>query len=251
MKIKRILLHKAMGDKTMQKAIALALLFKHYADNNQCLRQATCYKLAKMVNASTNTISKYLPIMERSGLIERQGRCKDIIVVKNIVSRTKHRNMVLLKKLDFSSFKNLFYSFRALLFIVKQSYKEYLRRMLRLANRPTKFDSIKKIKRARNFCKRYAKNGIYDKFNDLGISYKKIGETLGYCERTAERIVKDAISKKWCKKQTHYNYTYMPKVNYRYVEGYTFTTKDYGFVVSANTYKLSHSMVGLLIDGKF
>ena len=84
-----------------------------------------------------------------------------------------------------------------------------------------------------------------------GISLRKTGQKLGFCKRTAESIVNFAVKRGWCRKFNNVDWTFMPGVNGMYVEGYTFTTKDYGFVIKANSYSLNRNISMALIGGNF
>lgn len=230
------------------KAIALLLYLKKKVWKSSSISRSSYNRIAKFASVSPNTIKKYMPVWIRLGLIEWQGRNKDVFVIRKFSARREHRNYDI-SRLDFSSFKNTYYSLRSMLFLIMQSQKEYVKRMVRSTYKPKK---LLEYKAARRFCNRHAhtdENGKFV-FIENGISYKKIGKVIGFCERTAERIVQFALKKKWCKKETHYNYTYMPGVCFREVEGYTFTTWNYAYIVGANTYTLSDSMNGSLLDGK-
>ena len=248
MKIRRNIMLNLRGNKADMKAVALLVFLKHRTGKYSCISKSSLNRIAKIASVSVSTIKKYMPTWFRMGLVEWQGMNKDVFVIRRICAKVNHRNYDI-SGIDFSSFKKVYYSLRSMLFLTIQAQKEYVKRMIRTATSPKDFDEFKK---ARKFCNHHAHKdnlGSYV-FNDNGISYKHIGKVVGFCERTAERIVRFAINKGWCKKETHFNYTYMPGVCFREVEGYTFTTWNYGYKVSANTYTLSDSMNGSLLDGK-
>ena len=60
-----------------------------------------------------------------------------------------------------------------------------------------------------------------------------------------------AVKRRWCRKFNNYDWTFMPGVNKMYVDGFTFTTMNYGFVVMANTYTLDRNICMALIGGNF
>lgn len=248
MQIKRTLLFWALGDKTRIKSLSLLLTLKSKLDKTQTIHKASLNKIAKTAGVSPTTIKMYMVIWKRLGLIEWRGKNGDVFVVNKVSSKTKHRN-VDISRIDFKNFKSIYEQFRSFLFILILSCKTFVKRMIQIAN-TSKDDQ--EAKSALKSCNRYAKRNE-DKqleYVENGISYSKIGQKIGFCSRTAENIVKKAIQKRWCRKQTHFEWTYMPGVNYMYVEGYTFTTRDYGFEVKANTYKINRNICMALIDGK-
>ena len=187
-------------------------------------------------------------IWKRLGLIEWRGKKGDVLVLNRVASKTKHRNIDI-SRINFDKFKSIYEQFRSFLFILILSCKAFVKRMIQTVN--TSKDA-EEARLALKSCNRYAKRNkdkLFE-FIEYGISYSKIGQKLGFCSRTAENIVKKAIKKRWCSKQTHFEWTRMPGVNGMYVEGYTFTTKDYAFKVNANTYSVNRNLLMALINGK-
>lgn len=248
MKIRRNTIFNLRGKKAEIKAYALIIFLKKRVGICAYLSKFSINKIAKAASVSPNTIKKYLPIWVRLGLVERYGKNKDNLIIKRFSARKEHRNFDI-SDFDMSSFKSTYYSLRSFIFLTIQAQKEYVKRMIRTATDPKDF---KEFKKARKFCNQHAHKDNMGRyvFKENGISYKYIGKVVGFCERTAERIVQFAIRKKWCKKETHFSYTYMPGICFREVNGYTFTTWNYGYVVGANTYVLSELITGKLLDGK-
>lgn len=238
-----------MGDKTEQKAVVLLMLLKDRLGKTSSLPNASRNKIAGLLNVSPNTVKRYMPIWERMELVEWRGKDNNVFVVKKLSSSTRHRNFDL-KRLNFKSFKGLYQTFRSFLFMVANSRKEFVKRLIRIANDPQRGEDFKK---ARKDCNRYAKQERNDDgfvYHEYGFSYKGIGRILGFCARTAQNIVNLSLKKGWCSKERHNEWTKLPGVNRMYVEGYTFTTKNYGCIVRANTYQMSRSIVMAIINGK-
>jgi len=249
MQVKRAIIFGTMGNKTEQKAVVLLMLLKHRLDKTSSISNASQNKIASILNVSPSTVKRYLPVWEKMGLVEWRGKKGDVFVVKKISSSTKHRNFDM-KRLDFKCFKNLYQTFRSFLFLIANSRKEFVKRLIRIANQPKKGEDFKK---ARKNCNKYAKQTKGDDgfvYHEYGFSLKGIGRILGFCSRTVEDIVKLAINKKWCNKERHYEWMKLPGVNRMFVEGYTFTTMNYGCVVSANTYPMSRAILMAIIGGK-
>ena len=249
MQVRRSLLYETMGDKTAQKAVSLLMLLKKRLDKTSSLHDASYNKIAAILNISPTTVKKYIAIWEEYDLIEWRGKNHNVFVVKKLSSSTKHRNLDV-HRLDFSSFKNLYNTLRSFLFLVANSRKDYVKRLIRIVNNPRKGEDFKEAIKG---CKKYADRRPNEKgfvYKEFGLSYKRIGKILGFCSRTAENIVNLALQKHWCKKERHFDWDFLPGVNRMYVEGYTFTTTNYGFKVSANTYANSRGWGMALIGGK-
>lgn len=239
MRLRKRLLYDTYGDKRWQKALALLMFLKSKAGTTQRIANFSYNKIRKISGLSSTTIKKHFEILKQNGLIAFEGKAKDILVLKGISSRKAHRNIEA-KKIVGKTFKDTYHALRAVLFLNLQARKMFVKRMLRIAHNPRKGENFKKAKK---FCKHYANS---NKFNELGISYKTIGKKVGFCARTAENIVKFALNKRWCRKETHYQATYLPGVNFKWVEGYKFTTYNYGWNIMANTYKLTRYWTGNL-----
>ncbi len=238
-----------MGDKTLQKAVALLLLLKNRLGKTSVINNASQNQIARVAGVSPSTISRYLPLWQELGFVVWQGKRSDMLVVKRLSSKTDHRNYDV-QRLDYSSFKSLYHSFRDFLFLIVQSRKDYIKRMIRIATNPNWNENFKA---ARKTCKRYAKMYRGDEtetYHEFGLSYKCIAQKLGFCAKTAQNIVSDTIKRRWCRKFTHYSWTILRGVMGMFVNGFTFTTRNYGFVVEANTYEMSHYWHLVLIDGK-
>lgn len=236
-----------MGDKTAQKAVSLLMLLKSRLGKTSSIKKASLSKIANISGNHPTTIKRYLPIWEEYGLVEWQGKNHDVLVVKRLSSKNSKRN-VNVEKLDFSSYKDLLNTLRALLFLVLQSHKTFIKRLIRVATNPKRGEDFK---RARKLSEYYAMKGNVEmKYKEYGFSFKAIGRRLGYCARTAERIVGTAVKKRWCDKKHHFERQLMPGVCWRTVDGYTFTTNNYGYRMSANTYELMPYWYGILLDGK-
>ena len=225
------------------------LVLKSKLGKTSSLCHASQNKLASICSVSPSTIKRYMPIWERLGLTEWRGKEKDVFVVNTLCSRTSHRN-VDISRLDMRSFWKVYNSLRSFMFLITLSCKDLVKRMIRTA---TDSDDLSELKKARKFCNRYAKReeGEDYEYREHGISLRKIGQKLGFCKRTAESIVNFATKRGWCRKFHNVEWTFMPGVNRMYVEGFTFTTKNYGFIVKANTYSLNRNIRMALIGGNF
>lgn len=247
MQIRRNTLISAMGDKAAQKAVSVCLLMKDRLGPSSVLHRPTLSRIAETAGISPSTAKRYLPLWLKLGLVEYQGTKNRVLVVKKMASSNKHRNIEV-GKLNFNSFKELYKAFRSLLFLLLNSRKSFLKRVIRIATNPKRGEDFKKARKLRDH---YAK-GDYGKteYTEYGLSYKTIAKKLGYCARTAQNIVELAVKNKWCKKVNHSTSQLLPGVCGMYVEGYTFTTHNFGWKILANTYEESAYWYGILIGGK-
>lgn len=216
------------GNGRLLKAIAMSLLVRHRTNTN-IIKDFTVNKLVVITGMHPTTIKKRLHTLKEDGLV---SYCGKNLVFRSLVSRHKKRN-IRLAKIAYGNVKNIERSLQAILVAVIQLRKEFAKRTIRNAHHGC---NAKDIKAAQKTARRYKWGNEYV---EHGLGYKKIAKTLNCCKATATKIVNFAIGRSILKKQTHYEYTFMPGVNHRFVDGYTFTTKNYAFVVKANTYEVA------------
>lgn len=135
-------------------------------------------------------------------------------------------------RMDFTSVKTVERSLQALQVVFLQQRKDFCKHTIHNAHNG--FNS-KKIKAARKASRKY---GFGDKYIERGLSYATIARKLGLSVTTAFNVVKQGAKRKYFKNFTHFVRTFLKGVYGMYIEGYTFTTKNYGFQVQANTYKV-------------
>lgn len=248
MKIRRTILINIMGDKAAQKAVSLLLLLKSRIGRKSSIKGASMNRIAALSGTSPSTIKKYIPIWEDMQLVEWCGSKGDVLVIKRLASKTHHRN-VDVDKLNYNTFKMMYKTLRSLLFLILNSHKRFIERLLRTATDPKNGEDYKKARKLSEYYARRDADGVF-RYKEYGLSYKTIAKKLGYCARTAEEIVKFAVKLKWCRKTTRFLSQFLPNVRCMFVEGYTFTTKNHGYKVLANTYTENRYWYGILLDGK-
>ena len=215
------------------KAVAMSLLVRKRINGNT-VRNFTINKLATITGMHATTIKKRLHTLKECGLVSYNGKS---LIFRSLVSRHKQRN-VRLAKVAYDKIKDVERSLQAILVAVMQIRKDFVKRTILTAHNGR---YPKEVKRAQKLSRRYKWGHDYV---ERGLGYEKIAKTLRCCKATATKIVNFAIDRSILKKETHYDYTFMPGVNYRYVDSYTFTTKNYGFVVRANTYQVAPCLRG-------
>lgn len=239
MKLRRRTLNEIKGQPKLQKALAIALLVKSRLDRKQTIRDYNITKISDIAKVSPTTIKKYMPILKRMGLVALFGRNKQHITFRAVHSKTNNRNVDITQfKLD--NFLNVLRSIQAYLAIAIQARKEYVKRTIQIANNP---NNLKDYKDARQEVKRLVRRGylhdVKQQYEEYGISYKRFAKEIGICERTAFDVIVFAISNGWLVKHKNVIQVYAPKVNYRKIKGFTFSTEDNLYIVKANTYTIT------------
>lgn len=182
---------------------------------------------------SYKTIHKYLEVLIKIGFAEIKG---NDLYIKKMTSSSRHRN-ISISAFKIDKNKNIYNQIRELVFLVIQAQKDFIKSLLRLRNNPPKGTDYKKVRR---LCKKCCNNPNAD-YKEYGLSYNHIAYRIGCSSRTAIKIVKDAVRRKWCTKENHCEVVRMDGVHFREIPGYAFTTQNYGFILRPNTYTLSRA----------
>lgn len=244
MKIRRRFLNEIIGKVRPQKVLSAAIALKKALGQKSEIRDWNCNKVCKIIKISPNTFKKLLPELVNAGYVKYRGKNNRILVVSKLYSSTVDRN-VSIDFFDFGkkgivSYKEVYRSLRAFLAMYLQHKKNFIKRTIQSCKRPK---GLGEFKAARRKVKRLMNGGILrsmqDAYREWGISYRKIAEQTGNCVRTAQEIVKYAVAHRWMKKKVRVVRKFLPCVNYLPIKGYTFTTAHFGYILKANTYKLT------------
>lgn len=227
----------------MQKALAFAILLKHCLGRSSMMRDYSINKIHLLTKVSPTTINKYLPMLIENGWVGFCGKDGQHLVVKRLCSQTRGRNITI-DKFGFESFSDVYRSVRAFVALLIQVRKEYVRRTIQIVANPQKGDNFYA---ARKLLKRLVKQNIlsdiYAKYKEYGLSLKTIAKETGNCVRTAQRIMSYVVEHGWANRQHHYEQVFAPRVNFRHVCGYTFATRNNLYIVRANTYDMTRSVI--------
>lgn len=249
MQLKRKIVNECKGQPTLQKALAIALYMKYKLGRSSMMRDYTINKLHKLTHISPTTINKYLPILIKQGWVHFDGKNKQHLIISKLASHTDNRN-ICVDKFCFTSFTETYRSLRAFIALIIQSHKDFVKRTIQIATNPQKGENCKA---ARKLVKRLVKQGIlrtiYDAYKEYGLSYKRIARETGNCVRTAQRIMKYAKDKNWVKIHHNQEQVFAPKVYFRKVEGYYFSTKNNLYRIFANTYELNPAILADISRG--
>ena len=223
--IRRSLIIECFCNNELLKALAMAYLIKHRTKSSN-IRHYSINLIRTITGIHAVTIKKRLQTLNEYGLILIE---KDNLIIRSTVSKHAKRNMNI-GQMDFTNVKTVERSLQALQVVFLQQRKDFCKHTIHNAH--SGFNP-KKIKAARKACRKY---GFGDKYVERGLSYATIARKLGLSVTTAFSVVKYGTVKKYFKKFTHFVGTLLKGVCGMDIEGYTFTTKNYGFQVQANTY---------------
>jgi len=238
-------MNECKGNPRLQKAVAMAVYIKFKLGRSSLMKDYSINKIHDLTGISATTIKKYMPILVEHGWLLFSGNDKRHMTIGRLCSQTEKRN-ICIDKFCYKSYKDVYRSLRAFLFLIIQSHKDFVKRTIQIATDPKRGEDFKA---ARKLVKRLVKQKvigeIYDKYKEFGISLKRIAKETGNCIRTAQEIVKYAIKKHWAKKQNNFDQMYVQGCYYRsinffpFAKDYTFSTKNNLYKINANTYKLS------------
>lgn len=235
-------MNECKGNPQLQKAVAIAIYMKFKLGRSSMMRNYTINKLHNATNISAATIKKYLPILVNRGLVRFDGKNNQHLIVCNISSHTKDRN-ICIDKFVFDSFKSVYYSLRSFLALIIQSHKDFIKRTIQIATDPQKGqDCLAARKLVKRLVKQGVLNGMYERYKEFGLGFKRIAKETGNCVRTAQRIMKFAIENNWVCKHKNAIQILAKNVCYRDIDGFTFSTRNNIYKICANTYELNASV---------
>lgn len=219
------------GNKELLKAIAMFLLIRKRLGSN-ILKNYSINKLVNLLGAHARTIKNRMHVLAQYGLVTIVGKT---LMLCSVVSKHAKRNIKLgERKMEYSSLKSVEYSLQAILVAVVQSRKDFAKRTIRNAHGASHDFNV--VKAARDAARKF---GYGFEYKENGLSYKTIARRLGVSIKTAVEIVKFAVKRTILKKTTNSIATYMQSVCGMEVYGYTFTTRNYGYKVLANSYSVA------------
>lgn len=228
MKLNKTILRDCISNVNYQKAVAFAILLKlHY--KHSIIRNWSVNKIHVKTHIAPQTIERYLNTLFAQGLAETQH---SHLIIKSIVSRRDYQNITI-DHFVTKTFRDIYNSLRATLIARIQAKKNFIKSTIQTCRNPK---SLAEYKRARKILKRLNIRGEYQ---DNGISFKRIAQETGNCIRTAQRIVKFAISQRWMRKEQNAEFIYMPFIQYREWDKATYTTMHKICYMHANKYILS------------
>jgi len=223
--VRRNIATQMFGNKKILKALSMLLMYHKITGCNVC-KKYSINKIANITGLSSTTTTKRIQTLKEYGLVEIKGTS---LVFCSITSRHRDRNERL-DKVSYISVKDIEKSLYAILICIIQKRKDFIKRAILEANNS---HSYKTIKRAKMIIRRYARD---KEFHDWGISYKTIAKKIGVSLKTAFEYVRYAVLHKFIAVQRHFQRYFFKGINKYPACGFTFTTQNYAYIVSANTY---------------
>lgn len=242
MKLRRKLIIQAKGDRTLQKCLAIALIFKDRLKTSR-IPHYNVNKVCQAVGISHKTAKRYMLRMEEYGLVHFEGKAENrVLIVNSISSHTSNRN-INVDEMDLSSFFYAYRSVQSFIFMYIQHNKDFIRHLLQAKHDPDSPEQFRKVRRqVKNLVKQGKLDSVDVQYKEYGLSLEKIAKTVGCCIRTIQRVVDFATFEQWVEKEQHFEWFPAPGINYKQVDGFTFSTKDALCIVRPNTYILSSSI---------
>ena len=183
-KLSRQTYRKIVGNPDYRKAVAFAIFVKYHRPSS-VIKDWSYRKLALLTDISPNTCKKRVATLESIGLVTREEhgghtylrfarlRTAPVLITKKDktkVWRPKHAD-IYIGGFSGESIKDIEMGLSALVIVEDASRKEYVRQLTVLASSPSKFTPQRKWKKAKEICR---KRGYDEKFQDYGLSYRRI-----------------------------------------------------------------------------
>lgn len=219
------------GNKELLKAIAFSMFVRHTL-NKSTIKNYSVNQIVAATGIHACTVKKRMGTLSEMGLVIISD---NRAVFRSLVSKHTKRN-IRITKICYKSLKTVEKSLQAILVALLQLRKEFVKRVIRTARNGR---SPKQVKAAQKLSR---KHGLPNTYTERGMSYKNIARKLNVSVKSAVEIVKFAVKRRILTKFTHFEATFMPGVRRREVDGYLFTTRNYAFNVSANTYSVAKVM---------
>lgn len=232
--LRRHIFYNSRGNANMIKALALAVYIKHNVVSST-ITNYTTNKLRNLTGLSYSSITKRINTLKQLGFVKFVGRNNQHLVIGNMTSHCKHRNIDL-SKCVVDSVKDIEKSLYAMFILEIQKRKDFVKHMIQSVNNPS---NLVEHKKARQICKRYG----YDReFKEYGISYKTIAKKLGVCLQKAFEIVKFAIENNMIVKYKHCKQLYVKGIKnaqkFCDFNDVTFVTNNNAYKIYANSYAI-------------
>ena len=223
--------NKLFRDKKSLKAISLLLFFYQKYEGN-VIKNWSVNKIASITGINALTVKKRIKTLLENGYAKIDGTS---LILLSVVSKHKDRN-INISNICYDSIKDVEKSLYAILLCIIQSHKDFCKRTILQAKNAR---NAKTLRIARSLKRKYGYNENYD---ERGLSYRRIAIKLGISLKTAFDYVKYAVKKGFVNVQNHFFCIFTPNVNRYPIEGYTFTTDNYAYIVTPNTYTIINNI---------
>lgn len=245
MNIRKSYLWTLAGDTMKQKALALAILLKNRVSSST-IEHYSINQVAKIAGIAKDTAKKLVTIMLEEDFIHFEGNKENKILVVNCLSSSSKNNNINIDCFEFTTYKYILNSLQAFMFlwiVVKKKYVKHTLHSRHFPKNKTEFKAA--LKKVKNLFQNRSIESINAEYLENGLSYKRIAEVIGCSEKTAQKIEKYAEEKKWVYKIKRVEKIFSPKINFRVSDCFTFSSKNFLFIVHANAYKLSDTIISI------
>lgn len=217
-----------LRDRELLRAVAFSLLVRRRVGGN-VVRDWSVSGLSAVTGVHWTTVRKRVRVLMERGLAQECGKS---LVLRSLKSRHNGRN-IRLAKIAYDTAKGVERSLQTILVALMQLRKDFARRVIRIAHAGRTYKQVRAAQKAAR------RHGWGHEYVERGLGYAKMAKTLGVCVATAVKIVKFAEKRHILRKKKNQMSVFLPLVNKREVKGYTFTTKNYGYKIMANTYEVA------------
>jgi DNA-binding MarR family transcriptional regulator len=236
--LRRNIFNAIPDDKQYVKALALAIFIKRTYKSSM-VTNYSIYKLHLLTGLHASTLSKRLRTLKQLGFIEYVGKNREHLVIKSMSSHNKNRNIDI-SNIIFDDVKTIEKSLLALVVVEIQKRKNFAKQIINTLANPK---DVKEYKNAKRLCRLF---GWGHKYNENGISYKRIAKEMGVSIQKAVGIIKFAVAKEFLNVRHRQMQKYCrgigSMVKHLDLKGYTFCTKDNIYVILANEYSLGNRL---------
>lgn len=239
MVLRKRILKELEKNQMKQKAFALVIYLKQKLDFSR-IENNSRNKLSKVAGIAHDTAAKLEKIMFEERLVHFEGSDENRVLVLNSFSSKSSSKNVCIDCFDFASYKSVLDSLQAFIIVNKLVNMKYVKQLYHDRHNPKNYKQLKSaFKKLKGLTNLGVIDDINAKFNDNSISLATLAEVVGCSVKKVQKIVQYAIKKKWIKKRAVVEQFFSKGVNFREIEGFTFTTKNNLYIVHPNAYTLS------------
>lgn len=227
MNIKRSIIHRANESKQTQKAVALALYCKDKLNVNY-IDDFSYNKLHVLTGLHDNTLRKRIKTLLSIGVAFFQKKRLVFAKIKN----SQSRNNFTIETDSLNSVNDYEKAVVTLGIAIIIRNKEFAKNVSDNLHNPKRLDDLKKAKKL-------ARIYDYTEYVDNGISYDYMAEKFCCSIKTMVEIVKFATKKGFLAIKKNVETFFAHGICWRLNKNnsqFTFTTKNYAYIVHANSY---------------
>lgn len=209
---------------------------KHF--KSSAINNFSYNRLHNITGLHADTCRRYVKILVDMKLAEFVGKNNRTLVFRKIHSRHQRKNIDL-GDIDGKSIMDFAYHLYAIFNVEIAKQKAFAKHIIDTAN-----SGYKNVREAKRIVRKY---GYGNEFIERGISLKTIAKKMKCGLQKIQKIIKFCINNRFLCVQHHVTQIYDKFAQSRilfYPEEYTFATKEYLYIVEANSYSLGRRYSG-------